>query len=95
MIYDLINVFTQEYETKGDKLILDNYELKEDIISLDKWIEFRNVRNELEHDYPDELEEALKDLKYCVESFDYMQEVVKNVFDFARRYDESIKILEK
>jgi len=29
MIYDLINVFTQEYETKGDKLILDNYELKE------------------------------------------------------------------
>ena len=68
---------------------------KEEIISLDKWIEFRNVRNELEHDYPDELEEALKDLKYCVESFDYMQEVVKNVFNFARRYDESIKILEK
>ena len=29
MIYDLINIFHQEYDTKGDKLILDNYELKE------------------------------------------------------------------
>ncbi len=65
---------------------------KEEIISLDKWIEFRNVRNELEHDYPDELEEALKDLKYCVDSFDYMQEVVLKVFEFARRYDESISL---
>jgi len=65
---------------------------KEEIISLDKWIEFRNVRNALEHDYPDELEEALKDLKYCVDSFDYMQEVVLKVFEFARRYDESISL---
>ena len=68
---------------------------KEEIISLDKWIEFRNVRNELEHDYPDELEEALKDLKYCVDSFDYMQEVVLKVFEFARRYDESIELPQK
>ena len=65
---------------------------KEEIISLDKWIEFRNVRNELEHDYPDELEEALKDLNYCVDSFEYMQEVVLKVFEFARRYDESISL---
>lgn len=68
---------------------------KEEIISLDRWIEFRNVRNELEHDYPDELEEALKDLKYCVDSFDYMQEVVLKVFEFARRYDESIELPQK
>ena len=65
---------------------------KEEIVSLDRWIEFRNIRNELEHDYPDELEEALKDLKYCVDSFEYMQEVVVKVFEFARRYDESITL---
>ena len=29
MIYDLLEVFRKEYEEKGDKLILDNYELKE------------------------------------------------------------------
>ncbi len=65
---------------------------KEGIIDLDKWIEFRNIRNELEHDYPDEIEEALQDLKYCIDSFDYMDSVVKKVFDFARNYDESIKL---
>ncbi len=65
---------------------------KEEIISLDRWIEFRNIRNELEHDYPDELEEALKDLKYCVDSFDYLHDVVVKVFEFARRYDESISL---
>ena len=64
---------------------------KEKIVSLDRWIEFRSVRNELEHDYPDELEDALKELKYCIDSFSYMQEVVSKVFDFARRYDESIE----
>ncbi|HHC11141.1 MAG TPA: hypothetical protein ENK79_00740, partial [Campylobacterales bacterium] len=31
MIYDLLNVFKKEYNEKGDKLILDNYELKEGI----------------------------------------------------------------
>ena len=58
---------------------------KEEIISLDRWIEFRNVRNELEHDYPDELEQALNDLKYCIENFDYMQEIVLKVLEFAGR----------
>ena len=31
MIYDLLNVFKKAYDKKGDKLILDNYELKEGI----------------------------------------------------------------
>jgi hypothetical protein len=65
---------------------------KEEIVDLDKWIEFRNVRNELEHDYPDELAEALNDLKYCIDSFTYMQSVVMKVFLFARSYDESIEL---
>lgn len=65
---------------------------KEEIVDLDRWIEFRNIRNELEHDYPDELEEALEDLKYCVDSFGYMQSVVFKVFDFARSYDETIEL---
>ncbi len=68
---------------------------KEEIVSLDKWIEFRNVRNDLEHDYPDELQKALNDLQYCFDSFVYMQGVVKRVFEFAGRYDESIRLYEK
>jgi len=68
---------------------------KEEIISLDKWIEFRNIRNELEHDYPDELEDALRDLKKCVDNFDYMQEVVKKVFEFVGKYNENIQLSQK
>ena len=64
----------------------------EEIISLDKWIEFRNVRNELEHDYPEELEDALNDLKYCVENFEYMKEMVQKVFEFSRKYNANIKL---
>jgi hypothetical protein len=39
---------------------------KEEIIDgLENWIELREVRNELEHYYTEELEEALMDLKFC------------------------------
>jgi CRISPR-associated protein Csh1 len=31
MIYDVLEVFKKEYEKKGDKLILDNYQLKDGI----------------------------------------------------------------
>ena len=58
----------------------------EGIIELDSWIEFRAIRNDLEHDYPDELEEALKDAKFCFDSFEQMQEIVQKVFAFARRF---------
>jgi len=57
---------------------------KEGIIDLDIWIKFRQVRNELEHDYPDDLEEALEDLKYCIDNFDKMEKIVKKVFDYAK-----------
>ena len=63
---------------------------KEGIIDFDKWIEFRNIRNDLEHDYPDGLEDALRDLKFCVDSFDELEAIVLRVFEFARRYDASI-----
>lgn len=65
---------------------------KEEIISLDKWIEFRTIRNDLEHDYPDELQEALEDLRYCVDHFRDIFEIVQKVFSFARRYDETIEL---
>ena len=63
---------------------------KEGIIDIDTWIAFRNIRNNLEHYYPDELEEALTDLKYCLDQFIYMQNVVKKVFEFVGRYDADI-----
>jgi len=83
----LLDISGISYTKMSEVLVLIE---KEDIVSLDRWIEFRNIRNELEHDYPDELQEALDDLKKCVENFSYMENIVKKVFEFARRYDESI-----
>ena len=55
---------------------------KEEIIDIDKWLEIRNLRNELEHDYPDELEEAINDLKKCVDNFDYLIKIRDNIEKF-------------
>jgi hypothetical protein len=90
--------FLQDYlGAKVFKLILENKGIvvnkmsevlieieREGIIDLEKWIELRNIRNELEHDYPDELEVALEDLKYCVENFNELEKIIKKVFEFAK-----------
>ena len=60
---------------------------KEEIIdSLDNWIELRVIRNELEHDYPEELEDALKDLKFCIENFKKLENYFLNSLKFFEKY---------
>lgn len=60
---------------------------KENIIdSLENWIELREVRNELEHDYPDEIEDALEDLKFCIDSFEKLESYYINSVNFAKKY---------
>lgn len=60
---------------------------KEGIIdSLEKWIELREVRNELEHDYPEELQEALNDLKYCIDRYDTIQSYAENAHQFFQKF---------
>jgi hypothetical protein len=60
---------------------------KEGIIdSLGDWIELREVRNELEHDYPEELEDALEDLKFCINSFKKLESYYLSSLEFAKRY---------
>lgn len=60
---------------------------KEGIIdSFGNWIELREIRNELEHDYPDELQEALDDLKFCVDHFGRLENYYLNAKKFMDRY---------
>ncbi len=60
---------------------------KEEIIdSLENWIELRELRNELEHDYPDELQEALEDLKECVNQFSRIERYYISSVQFAEKY---------
>jgi len=60
---------------------------KEGIIdSLEDWIELREVRNELEHDYPEDIEDALDDLKFCIDSFEKLERYYIKSMDFAKKY---------
>ena len=68
--------------------VLYNIEKEEIIDSLENWIELREVRNELEHDYPQELEEALKDLKYCIDSFEKLENYYLNSLIFFKKYQK-------
>lgn len=62
---------------------------KEGVIdTLEEWVELREVRNELEHDYPDRLDEALKDLKFCIDSFVKLERYYINSLGFAKRYTQ-------
>ncbi len=66
--------------------VLYHIEKEEIIDSLDNWIELREIRNELEHDYPEELKEALKDLKFCIDNFSKLESYYLNSVNFAERY---------
>ena len=72
--------------------VLYQIEKEEIIDSLGSWIELREIRNELEHDYPENLQEALQDLKFCVDNFSKIESYYLNSLAFAKRYmDEIIK----
>jgi len=66
--------------------VLDQMEKEEIIDSMDNWIKLREIRNELEHDYPDDLDTALKDLRYCIEHFDQLEGYYRRAALFAKRY---------
>jgi hypothetical protein len=66
--------------------VLSNIEKENIIDSLENWIELREVRNELEHDYPEELQEALNDLKYCIDSFGQLESYYLNSLNFFKKY---------
>ena len=66
--------------------ILYEIERERIIDSLENWIELREVRNELEHDYPEELKEVLKDLKFCIDSFEKIESYYLNALRFSQRY---------
>ena len=63
MIYDLLEIFKKEYEQKGDKLILDNYQLKDGlyvIVNQNKNIEYFIYKSEKQIE---DKELSLKDLE--------------------------------
>jgi len=66
--------------------VLDKIEKEEIIDSLGQWIELREIRNDLEHDYPDDLAEALADMRYCIEHLYVLESYYANSLRFIDGY---------
>ncbi len=45
---------------------------------------------ELEHDYPDELAEALEDLRFCIDQFEEIEGYYHRAKAFAGRYTDAL-----
>jgi len=72
--------------------VLYYIEQEQIIDSLENWIELREIRNELEHDYPEDLQAALNNLKFCVDNFAKIESYYLNTLAFSKGYlDETVK----
>lgn len=76
----------------ADKMsdVLYHIEKEQLIDKVDTWITLQQARNFLEHDYPDDLSEALRDLKFCYEHFSTLERYYQNSKNFAKRYTHAI-----
>ncbi len=66
--------------------VLYHVEKEQIIDTLQEWLELRDIRNELEHEYPEHLQKALDDLKFCVDSFAKLEKYYFNTIEFAQRH---------
>ncbi len=101
MIYDIIDVFRKEYEAKGDKLILDSYQLKDGLyvkINNDESIEYfikssRKVKVEgksiTEYDFKDTSGISQPKIYEWLKVRDYYS----NVIDTGKSYDAPKKTI--
>ena len=54
---------------------------KEGIINIDKWAEFRGVRNSIAHDYPYDDSEKIEAINYLIKNINYLFDVTKKIED--------------
>ncbi len=86
ILLQIVGISTQKMSE-----VLSHIEKENIIDSIENWIELREIRNELEHDYPDDLQEALNDLKYCIDNFYRLEKYYLNSLNFYKKHtNESI-----
>jgi len=63
---------------------------KEKLINIDKWSEFRGVRNSISHDYPSEEDEKIEAINYLIENVEYLINIIKKIkekFEIIKKRD--------
>ena len=71
-----------QYPVEGKNFLELLKELdKEKIIDIDKWSEFRGIRNSISHDYPSQVDEKIEAINYLIKHVKYLVEVIHNIKD--------------
>ena len=65
--------------------MLDKLEKLKIIDSAENWIKLRKLRNKLAHEYPDELEEILADIKEALKWSGYFKNVLLNMITYLKK----------
>jgi len=52
---------------------------KEAVVEIDKWAEFRSVRNSIAHDYPYDIYEKIDAINYLIKNIDYLFNIVQKI----------------
>ena len=101
MIYDILEVFRKEYELKGDKLILDNYQLKDGLyvkVNTDESLEyFIKSSHKIKVDGKYKTEHEFKDISGNIQRqmLEWFKErdYYSNVIDTSKSYDAPKKTI--
>jgi len=64
--------------------VLDKLEKLEIVSNADKWIDFRNIRNKLTHEYPDNEEEIIEDIKLSLEFFKEIGYILNRIIHYVK-----------
>lgn len=65
--------------------ILDKLEKLEIINSSNEWMEYRQLRNKLTHEYPDNENEVLEGIKIALEDFDNIMQTLNNIVNYINK----------
>jgi len=78
-----ILVALEEYESSMSMLdILDRLEKLALIPSAARWLDYRNLRNILTHEYPDNRGDLIEGLQMALQVFEEMQHISKAMFEY-------------
>ncbi len=65
--------------------VLDKLEKFEIINDSYKWMEYRNLRNKLTHEYPNNEEDIVEGIQLAMTVFDKIEIILDNIIDYKNR----------
>jgi uncharacterized protein YutE (UPF0331/DUF86 family) len=82
----LFKVFLDEIGEYKDSMslldVLDKLEKFQIIEDASKWMEYRKLRNQLTHEYPNNEEDVVEGIKLAISVFEEIEQILKNIVEY-------------